>query len=116
MTRLLYATAAFLSRPAGFWSIHAAMALGALLGLPWGFGEAWQLPYTLGLSVLAISLSMVLLIAQSRESKALHVKLDELLITLPQPRSELARLEDQSEDQIEALRAAPQGCETPRLV
>ena len=66
---------------------------------------------TLALSILAITLTqMVLNMQMSREAEAhrrdlaLHAKLDELVLSMQGARDELAGIEEREEDEIEALR------------
>jgi low affinity Fe/Cu permease len=66
---------------------------------------------TAGLSILAITLSQMVLNRQGEREKdahrrdvALHAKLDELLHASRRARDELAGIEDLEEDQIEALK------------
>lgn len=67
---------------------------------------------TLALSVLAITLTQMVLGYQSareredrRRDVALHAKMDELIRATTGARDDLAHLEDQAEDEIERLRS-----------
>ena len=73
---------------------------------------------TAALSILAITLSQMVLNRQQEREKeahrrdvALHAKLDELLIASKRARDELAGIEELEEDEIEELREA--GAVTP---
>jgi len=66
---------------------------------------------TLALSILAITLTqMVLNMQKSREAEAhrrdmaLHAKLDELIVSMKGARDELAGIEEREEEEIEAIR------------
>ena len=59
---------------------------------------------TLALSVMAITLTQMVLNQQRRSEKALHLKIDELIFSVRGARNELAAIEGLSEEELEALR------------
>lgn len=66
---------------------------------------------TLGLSILAITLTQMVLNMQGareaeahRRDMALHAKLDELIVSMKGARDELAGIEEREEAEIEAIR------------
>ncbi|MGJ3648954.1 low affinity iron permease family protein [Sphingomonas sp. GlSt437] len=59
---------------------------------------------TLALSVLAITLTQMVLNQQKRSEAALHLKIDELIIAMQGARNELAGIEGASHEEIEELR------------
>ena len=59
---------------------------------------------TLALSVIAITLTQMVLNQQKRSEKALHLKIDELIFSMKGARNELAAIEGLSEEELEALR------------
>lgn len=83
------------------------------------FALAWRVDWlTAGLSILAITLTQMVLNRQQEREKeahrrdvALHAKLDELLIASRRARDELAGIEELEEEEIEELREA--GAVTP---
>lgn len=89
-----------------------------LLCAAW-FLFAWRVDWlTAGLSILAITLTQMVLNRQHEREKdahrrdvALHAKLDELLIASKRARDELAGIEELEEEEIEQLREA--GAVTP---
>ncbi len=65
-----------LSTTAGFILVNVVMAIGLILNwLDLLHDEA----YTLGLSIAAITITNAVLVAQRRDTEAIHVKLDELV-------------------------------------
>ncbi len=67
-------------------------------------GKAGENSLTLVLSVLAITLTQMVLNQQKRSEAALHLKIDELIIAVSGARDELAGIETRTEDELEALR------------
>ncbi len=60
-------------------------------------------------AVLAAEVRQDLLLqhAQNHDTRALHAKLDELILTLDGPRDEIARIEERAADELEELRGEP---------
>lgn len=67
-------------------------------------GKGGENSLTLVLSVLAITLTQMVLNQQKRSETALHLKIDELIIAVSGARDELAGIETGTEDELEALR------------
>jgi low affinity Fe/Cu permease len=84
----------------------AAILLVAVFCAMWFLvtGHAGENTLTLILSVLAITLTQMVLNGQRRSERALHLKIDELVIAMKGARNEIAGIENKSEDELEALR------------
>lgn len=84
----------------------AAIAVVAVFCGTWFLvgGPASENMLTLILSVLAITLTQMVLNQQKRSEAALHMKIDELILSKRGARDELAGIERKSEDELEALR------------
>ena len=67
-------------------------------------GPAAENTLTLILSVLAITLTQMVLNQQRLSERALHMKIDELVYAMHGARDEIAGIECRSEDELEALR------------
>ena len=67
-------------------------------------GTAAENTLTLVLSVLAITLTQMVLNQQRLSERALHMKIDELVYAMKGARDEIAGIEGKSEDELEALR------------
>lgn len=67
-------------------------------------GDAATAVLTLVLSVLAITLTQMVLNQQKRHEVALHLKIDELIHAMKGARDELMEIEGKSETELEALR------------
>lgn len=110
----LEAVGCWLSEKVADISAHpfAQVALLLLCGL-W-FASAWPVEWlTAALSILAITLTQMVLNRQNQREKdahrrdvALHAKLDELLHASRRARDELAGIEELEEEEIERLKQA----------
>jgi low affinity Fe/Cu permease len=67
-------------------------------------GQGTENTLTLILSVLAITLTQMVLNQQRRSEAALHMKIDELILAKQGARDELAGIEKKTEDELNALR------------
>ncbi len=67
-------------------------------------GSAATAVLTLGLSVLAITLTQMVLNQQKRHDVALHLKIDELIHAMQGARNEIMGIEGKTEAELEELR------------
>ncbi|MEA3065324.1 MAG: hypothetical protein QOJ27_1776 [Sphingomonadales bacterium] len=115
----LEALGCWLSEKVADISAHPFAQAGLVLVCAAWFVLAWRVDWlTAGLSILAITLTQMVLNRQREREKeahrrdlALHAKLDELLIASRRARDELAGIEELEEEEIEALR--PPAAVTP---
>jgi low affinity Fe/Cu permease len=90
------------SEATGHWSaflIATALVVGwALSGPLFGFSDTWQLMIN---TTTTISTGLIVFLVQhtqNRDTKAMHAKLDELILSLEGPRDELAGIERRADD------------------
>jgi low affinity Fe/Cu permease len=79
MTKLINDIADFLSTARGFLATFAALLLGIAIGFLVQFNEGFMFGFNIFLSVAAIVISGIILVAGARSEAALHVKLDYLI-------------------------------------
>lgn len=91
--------------PWGFTLGALAVALWALTGHWFGYSEAWQLVINTSTTIITFLMVFVVQNTQTRDSRELHVKLDELLRAIESARSDIIRCSELSDDQLEALHA-----------
>jgi low affinity Fe/Cu permease len=104
MTRLINAIADFLSTGVGFLSTFVALILGIAIGFLVQFNEGFMFGFNLALSVIAIVISGVILVAGARSEAALHVKLD-YLIEDSKATNRVIGIEHKDNEEIEQERA-----------
>ena len=87
-----------------------AFALAALTVLVWaltgpvfGFSETWQLVINTGTTIVTFLMVFLIQHTQNRDSLAIQVKLDELIVKLHGAGNELAGAEDLCDEDLEAL-------------
>lgn len=100
----LRAFANWLARPVGFAATLGTVVFAAAAGLPFHFSDEWLLAFNLYLSIAAIVIGGVILVAGRAESAALHAKLDTLIRAIDKANDDLIRAESKTDEEIERLR------------
>jgi low affinity Fe/Cu permease len=97
------------------WAVHATggrwgFRLASLTFLVWvasgpyfNFHQSWSSTYSLATTSVTFLLVFLIQNSQNRESKAIHLKLDELLYAAKNARNELIHIEHLTEDQLDRL-------------
>src|SRR5688572_25574895 len=98
-TNFSRATSRFAGRPLTFGLVVLVVLAWAVSGPIFGFSEAWQL--TINTLTTIVTFLMVFLIqaTQNRDSEAIQLKLDELIVALDSARDELIDSENLSEEE-----------------
>jgi low affinity Fe/Cu permease len=89
------------------WTFTATLALTAvwlMLGPVFGFSDTWQLTMNTAASQVTFLIAFLLQNTQNRDTRALQLKLDELIRSTAGARPQLMNLEALDEDQLEALK------------
>jgi len=79
----------------------ATVAIWALCGPATHYSEIWQLWINTSTTILTFLMVFLLQNAQMRDTRALHIKLDELLRAISGARNELIDIEDLSQAELE---------------
>jgi len=89
--------------PLAFGCAVLIILLWALAG-PWaGFSEVWQLVVNTGTTIITFLMVFLIQQNQNKDSRALHVKLDELLMAMKGASDKLVDIEDMEEDELNEL-------------
>src|SRR5574337_1074755 len=88
----------------------AAFIMAIVIILAWaatgpffGFSDTWQLVINTGTTVVTFLIVFLIQNTQNRETKALHLKLDELLRGVTGARTSLVDLENLTDEELERL-------------
>jgi low affinity Fe/Cu permease len=95
--------AALAGRPMAFIIAAAIVVLWALTGALFGYSDTWQLVINTGTTIVTFLMVFLIQHTQNRDSLAIQVKLDELIIKLHGAGNELAGAEDLCDEDLEAL-------------
>ncbi len=102
--RVADATASFVGSPWTFAANVALTALWLILGPVFHFSDTWQLTMNTAASQVTFLIAFLLQNTQNRDTRALQLKLDELIRSTAGARPQLINLEEFDDEQLEALK------------
>jgi low affinity Fe/Cu permease len=82
----------------------AAVIVWAATGPLFGYSDAWQLVINTGTTVVTFLMVFLIQNTQNRDSRALHLKLDELIRSVNAARNRLIDLEDCSDEELDRIK------------
>jgi len=88
------------------WAFTAALGLVVLwaaLGPVYHFSDTWQLVINTGTTIITFLMVFLIQNTQNRDSKTLHLKIDELLYAMKEARTGLVALDELSDEELEKL-------------
>ena len=102
--RIADQTASVIGSPWAFTATLALTSLWLLLGPVFRFSDTWQLTMNTAASQVTFLIAFLLQNTQNRDTRALQLKLDELIRSTAGARPQLMNLDELGEDQLEALK------------
>src|SRR6187431_1537781 len=97
--RIADATASAVGSPGAFTATVAATAIWLGLGPVFGFSDTWQLSMNTVASQVTFLIALLLQNTQNRDTRALQLKLDELIRSTSGARNQLINLESFDDEQ-----------------
>ena len=101
--RVASATTRFTGGRWGFLLAFGTVALWCITGPLFHFSETWQLVINTWTSIVTFLMVFLIQNAQNRDSKSLHLKLDELILSARRARNELIDVELLTDEQLDRL-------------
>ena len=98
-----------IGHPAAFCAALVAVLLWAIAGPLFGFSEAWQLVINTGTTIVTFLIVFLIQATQSRDTAAMHLKLDELVRAIGSAHNEVISAEEASREELERMRSELQG-------
>jgi low affinity Fe/Cu permease len=99
--RLAVATSRISGRPATFLLAVAVVVIWAVTGPLFGFSDTWQLVINTGTTIVTFLMVFLIQATQNRDTLALQLKLDELIVATKNARNHIAGIEETSDAEIE---------------
>jgi len=90
--------------PTTFLVAVALVVIWAVTGPIFDWSETWQLVINTGTTIVTFLMVFLIQSTQSRDTRAIHLKLDELIRVNKEARNSLLNLEDLSEAEIEHVK------------
>jgi low affinity Fe/Cu permease len=101
--KLAQTVANLVGSPYAFSAALTVVALWGLSGPVFGFSDTWQLVINTATTIVTFLMVFLIQNTQNRDSKALHIKLDELIVMTKGADNAFADLEGLSDDQLQQL-------------
>ena len=101
--RFAHAAAHQVGTPKAFFLALAIIVTWAVTGPLFHFSDTWQLVINTGTTIVTFLMVFLIQNTQNRDSMTLQLKLDELIRAVKSARNELVRIEDMSDQELEAL-------------
>jgi low affinity Fe/Cu permease len=89
--------------PHAFIVALATVVVWAVTGPIFGFSDSWQLVINTGTTVVTFLMVFLIQATQNRETRALHLKLDELIRVQRKARNVFADLEHATDEELKTL-------------
>ncbi|MEN3286803.1 MAG: hypothetical protein V7634_1103 [Bradyrhizobium sp.] len=102
--RLAVATARISGKPATFLAAAAIIFIWAITGPIFGYSDTWQLVINTGTTIVTFLMVFLIQATQNRDTLALQLKLDELILATKNARNGLAGIEEAPDHIIEATK------------
>jgi low affinity Fe/Cu permease len=100
-SRLALATSRISGRPGTFLLAVAVVLVWAITGPLFGFSDTWQLVINTGTTIVTFLMVFLIQATQNRDTLALQLKLDELIVATRTARNHIAGIEDGTDEEIE---------------
>lgn len=104
LSRFITWSAKMAGNPITFAMALLMLAAWLMIGLVWGFSNTWLLIIDTIATVNATLMVFIIQNTQVRESKALHLKIDELIRVTQEAENELIAIEQMEEEEIENIK------------
>jgi low affinity Fe/Cu permease len=103
--RTAHATSSMVGSPAAFLLAVLVVLIWAGSGPFFAFSDTWQLVINTGTTIVTFLMVFLIQNTQNRDSRALHMKLDELILYTKGASNHMVEIENLSEEQLDRLEA-----------
>jgi len=101
--RLSHSATIFTGSTAAFMVAVFTIVAWLLTGPFFGFSNTWQLVINTGTTIITFLMVFLIQRMQNKDSRAIHLKLNELIASLKGPSNRLIDVEDLTEEELEIL-------------
>ena len=101
--KLSHAATVFTGSTAAFIIAACTIIVWLLTGPLFGFSNTWQLVINTGTTIITFLMVFLIQRMQNKDSRGIHLKLNELIASLKGPSNRLIDVEDLTEEELEIL-------------
>ena len=101
--RFAHLAANAVGSPAAFVLSLIVIVVWAIAGPAFHYSDTWQLVINTGTTIITFLMVFLIQNTQNRDSRAVHLKLDELIRSVKAARNEMVGLEDLSDEDLDRL-------------
>jgi low affinity Fe/Cu permease len=101
--KFAHKTSELVGTPWAFILAVVVIVVWAVSGPIFGFSDTWQLVINTGTTIVTFLMVFLIQNSQNRDSKAIQIKLDELLRAVDTARTSLVDVEDLSDEELQQL-------------
>ena len=101
--RFAHRAADVVGSPAAFITGLMVIAVWVITGPAFHYSDTWQLVINTGTTIITFLMVFLIQNTQNRDSRAIHLKLDELIRSVRNARNEMVGLEDLSDEDLDRL-------------
>ena len=98
-------TAQVCGRPTTFLVAVAVVVIWAVTGPLFNYSDTWQLVINTGTTIITFLMVFLIQHTQNRDTLALQLKLDELIVATKRADNDIAAIEEKTEEQLEEAKA-----------
>jgi low affinity Fe/Cu permease len=103
--RMARSVSTAMGSPLAFLVAFAVVLTWAITGPLFGFSDTWQLVINTGTTIVTFLMVFLIQNTQNRDNRALHMKLDELIVYTKGADNSFVELENLSDEKLDALEA-----------
>ena len=100
-SRFSAAAARLTGRPVTFLLATLAIVIWGITGPIFNYSDTWQLVINTGTTIITFLMVFLIQNTQNRDTRALHVKLDEIILALDKAHNSRVGIEDEDEEVLE---------------
>ena len=89
--------------PWAFLTAATIVAVWGLTGPLFGYSDTWQLVINTGTTIVTFLMVFLIQNTQNRDAKAMHLKLDELIVAVERAHNQMVDIESLSDKELAAL-------------
>jgi low affinity Fe/Cu permease len=97
-------TASLAGKPAAFLIAIATVVVWGITGPIFQYSDTWQLVINTGTTIITFLMVFLIQNTQNRDTLAIQLKLDELILATKAARNELVNIEESSDEHLAAVR------------